>query len=435
LLNGTNWYQMPVEHVFEALESGNTGLTSSEAQARLRKYGYNELQYKKPSVLMRFLRQFHNPLVYILLVAGLITGILSMRGEDMWMDMAVILGVVILNVVIGFFQEGKGEAAIEALMKMLVPECTVLRDGEKKVIPARELVPGDVVLLEGGDKVPADLRLFYTKNVSADEAALTGESVPVDKSVEPISRPNLPPADQQCISFGGTFITRGSAQGIVIGTAEQTEFGKIAKLVKETKKVTTPLQKKIAAFTKTLIILILGGYFEGYTVSYTFLASVALIVAAIPEMLPMIVTGILALAGTAMAKRNALIRRLPAAETLGCTTVICSDKTGTLTKNQMTVLRIYCGGRDYKVTGVGYEPRGEFFQGDKTVSPASDNNELVETLRAGYFCNNAALLEDEGRYNIAGDPTEGALVVSAIKAGVTEKLPSRARTTIYGYPA
>ncbi len=432
MLNGTNWYQMPVEHVFEALESGNTGLTSSEAQARLRKYGYNELQYKKPSVLMRFLRQFHNPLVYILLVAGLITGILSMRGEDMWMDMAVILGVVILNVVIGFFQEGKGEAAIEALMKMLVPECTVLRDGEKKVIPARELVPGDVVLLEGGDKVPADLRLFYTKNVSADEAALTGESVPVDKSVEPISRPNLPPADQQCISFGGTFITRGSAQGIVIGTAEQTEFGKIAKLVKETKKVTTPLQKKIAAFTKTLIILILGlgainfiiGYFEGYTVSYTFLASVALIVAAIPEMLPMIVTGILALAGTAMAKRNALIRRLPAAETLGCTTVICSDKTGTLTKNQMTVLRIYCGGRDYKVTGVGYEPRGEFFQGDKTVSPASDNNELVETLRAGYFCNNAALLEDEGRYNIAGDPTEGALVVSAIKAGVTEKLPS-----------
>ena len=431
LKNETNWYQMSVEQTFEALESGNSGLTSSEARARLEKYGYNELEYKKPSVLMRFLRQFKSPLIYLLLAAALITAILSMRGEDMWTDMAVILGVVILNVIIGFFQEGKAEGALEALRGMMVPECTVLRDGEKKIIPARELVPGDVVLLEGGDKVPADLRLFYTKNMSADEAALTGESVPVDKNVEPISRPNLSPADQRCISFAGTFIARGAAQGIVINTAEQTEFGRIAKLMKETKKVDTPLQKKIAGFTKTLIILILTlgginfalGYFLGYQLSYSFLASVALIVAAIPEMLPMIVTGILALAGTAMAKRNALIRRLPAAETLGCTTVICSDKTGTLTKNQMTVLRIYSGGKGYKVTGVGYEPRGEFIQGDKKVNPMPESNDLAKTLTAGYVCNNAALVDDEGRYNIVGDPTEGALVVSANKAGITEKLP------------
>jgi len=431
LLNGTEWYQLSVEQVFEALKASSAGLTSSEAKDRLKKYGYNELEYKKPSVLMRFLRQFHSPLVYILLVAALITGILSMRGEEMWMDMAVILGVVILNVIIGFFQEGKAETALAALQKMMVLKCTVRRDGENKVIPARELVPGDVVLFEGGDRVPADLRLFYAKNVHADEAALTGESVPVKKSIDPISRPDLSPGDQRCIAFGGTFITRGSAQGIVVGTGEQTEFGKIAQLVKETKTVTTPLQKKIADFTKTLIILILGmgilnfalGYFFGHQLSYSFLASVALIVAAIPEMLPMIVTGILALASTAMAKRNALIRRLPAAETLGCTTVICSDKTGTLTKDQMTVLRVYCGGKDYKVSGVGYEPRGEFILGDRVVDPAQEKGELVETLRAGYLCNDAALVEDEEGYNIIGDPTEGALVVSATKAGITEKLP------------
>ncbi|MFC1995431.1 cation-translocating P-type ATPase [Chloroflexota bacterium] len=430
--NGNKWYQLSAEQTFQALAADSDGLTSTEVKSRLKKYGYNELAYKKPSVLMRFLRQFQSPLVYILLVAALITSILSMRGEDMWMDTAVILGVVILNVIIGFFQEGKAEAAIEALKKMMVPECTVWRDGEEKVILSRELVPGDVTLLNSGDRVPADLRLFFAKNVSADEAALTGESVPVAKNIDPISRPNLSPADQRCMAFSGTFITRGSAQGIVVGTGEQTEFGKIATLMKETKKVATPLQKKISDFTRTLIILILGmgginfalGYFFGYKLSYSFLASVALIVAAIPEMMPMIVTGILALAGAAMAKKNALIRRLPAAETLGCTTVICSDKTGTLTKNQMTVLRVYCGGKDYKVSGVGYEPRGEFILKNREVNSGQEMaNELVENLRAGYLCNNAFLVENEEGYNITGDPTEGALVVSATKAGIIEKTP------------
>lgn len=430
-MNETKWYQRSVEQTFGVLAAGSGGLTSSEAKARLEKYGYNELEYKKPSVLMRLLRQFQSPLVYILLVAALITGILSMRGEEMWMDMAVILGVVVLNVIIGFYQEGKAESALEALRNMIVPECTVRRDGKEKVIPTRELVPGDVVLISGGARVPADLRLFYTKNIDADEASLTGESVPVTKNIEPIPRPNLSPGDQRCIAFGGTFITRGLGEGIVIETGEQTEFGKIAKLVKQTKKVTTPLQKKITSFTKILIILILGmgavnfalGFFFGYQLSYLFLASVALIVAAIPEMLPMIVTGILALAGTAMAKRNALIRRLPAAETLGCTTVICSDKTGTLTKDQMTVLRIYSGRNDYEVTGVGYEPMGEFILGGKQINPVLENKELVETLRAGYLCNSTTLVEAEDGYTIVGDPTEGALRVSAAKAGVTQKLP------------
>ncbi len=426
LLTGTRWYQLSVEQVFEALAAGSAGLTSSEAKARLEKYGYNELKFKRRGPLTRLLLQFHSALIYVLLVAALVTAILGI-----WTDTAVILGCVILNVIIGFIQEGKGEAAIEALKKMMVPECTVLRDGERKVIPARELVPGDVVLLEGGDRMPADLRLFFTKNVSADESALTGESVPVTKNIEPISRPNLSPGDQRCIAFSGTFITRGSAQGIVVDTGERTEFGKIAKLMKETRKITTPLMKKIADFTRFLIIAILAlaavnfilAVVFKYDLVYSFLASVALAVAAIPEMLPAIVAAILALAAVAMARRNALIRRLPAAETLGCTTVICSDKTGTLTKNQMTVLRIYCGGRGYRVSGVGYEPKGEFILGDKKINPMLESKELVETLRAGYLCNNATLAEGEEGYNIIGDPTEGALVVSATKAGVIEKLP------------
>jgi len=432
LQNETAWYQLSVEQTLEALESDNKGLTSSEAKARLEKYGYNELAFKKPSTLMRLLRQFNNTLVYVLLVAGTITGTLTvLHGEDMLWDTVVILGVVILNVIIGFFQEGKAEAALEALRKMIVAECTVLRDGEQKVIATRELVPGDVVLLEGGNSIPADLRLFFTKNASADEAALTGESTPVEKHIDPISTPNLSPADQRCIAFGGTFITRGLAQGVVVATGEQTEFGKIAKLVKETKKVATPLQRKIAAFTKFLVIAILTlgginfalGYFFGFSPIYSFLASVSLIVAAIPEMLPMIVTGILALAATAMARRNALIRRLPAAETLGCTTVICSDKTGTLTKNEMTVLRIYASGKDYEVSGVGYEPSGDFALSGKVVDPMQTSKVLAETLKVGYLCNNATLTQEEGRYQIIGDPTEGALIVSAAKAGIADELP------------
>jgi len=426
MLKSTTWYQLPVAEVMESLAVDTAGLTPNEAKARLEKYGYNELEFKKRGPLIRFLLQFHSALIYVLLAAAIITAILNM-----WIDMVVILGVVFANVIIGFIQEGKAEASIEALEKMLVPECTALRDGERKAIPARELVPGDVVLFEGGDRVPADLRLFYAKNVSADEAALTGESVPAEKNVDPISRPNLPPADQRCMVFSGTFITRGSGQGIVVGTGKQTEIGRIAELMKETRKITTPLMRKMADFTKFLVIVILAiaalnfivAMAVGYDFVYSFLAAVSLAVAAIPEGLPAILTITLAFGVTAMARRNALIRNLPSAETLGCITVICSDKTGTLTKNQMTVLRIYCGGKDYRVSGVGYKPTGEFTLKDKIISPAHENEELMETLRAGLLCNNAALMETEEGCNIGGDPTEGALVVSASKAGVTEKLP------------
>ncbi len=424
------WYQLTTAETIEQLETKSSGLSSAEARQRIEKHGYNELKLKKPSVLMRFLRQFHDPLVYILIAAAITTFILTMTGEDMMADTMVIAGVVILNALLGFFQEGKTEAALDALRKMIVQECTVLRNGEKQVIPARELVPGDVVLLEGGNKIPADLRVFDAKNLYADEAVLTGESKPAAKYEEAVDRPNLPPGDRRCIAFSGTFIVRGSAKGIVVATGENTEFGKIATLVKETKKVVTPLQKNIAAFTRTLMIVILGigainfvlGFVFGYTPVYSFLASVSLVVAAIPEMLPMLVTAILALAASAMVKRKALIKRLPAAETLGSTTVICSDKTGTLTKNQMTVVKIYAGGNEYKVQGVGYEPSGSFMVDGETISHANGHVALSETLTAGYQCNNAELVSEDGNFKILGDPTEGALIVSAKKASVTNRL-------------
>ena len=426
MLDGTRWYQLPVAQTFEAVGTGSGGLTSTEAKARLEKYGYNELEVKKRGPLVRFLLQFHNPLLYVLKIAAIVCFFL---GE--FIDMAVIIGVVLATVIIGFIQEGKAEASLEALKKMMVPECTALRDGEMKVIPTRLLVPGDVVQLEGGDRMPADLRLFYTKNVSVDEAMLTGESTPVPKNIEPIPRPDLGPREQHCMAFSGTFITRGSAQGIVVETGKETEVGKIAGLMKETKRVEPPIMRKIAEFTKFIIIAILSlgaitfglGWWLGYEPAYMFLATVGMIVAMIPEGLPAALIAAFAIGTMAMARRNALIRRLPAAETLGCTTVICSDKTGTLTKNEMTVVRIYSGGKDYRVSGVGYEPVGAFVQGDSKIEYVSEDcGDLADTLKAGYLCNNSKLAVSENVYSIKGDPTEGALIVSAAKAGIKETL-------------
>ncbi len=426
LPNGARWYQLSVDQVFGALAASSAGLTSSEAKVRLERYGYNELEVKKQGPLIRFLLQFRNALLYVLMAAAVICALLGK-----FMDMYVVIGVILATVVIGFIQEGKAEASLEALKKMLVPECTVLRDGERKIIATRELVPGDVVLLEGGDRVPADLRLFLVKNLSADEAMLTGESVPVTKDVDPIPRPNLSPGEQSCMAFSGTFVMRGRGQGVVVGTGKQTEIGKIAGMMEETKRVTPPIVKKIADFTKFIIIACVSfgainfilGTILGYEVGYMLLATAGMIVAMIPEGLAAAVITAFAVGAMYMARRNALIRRLPAAETLGCTTVICSDKTGTLTKNEMTVVRIYSGGKDYHVSGVGYEPRGEFFQGNKGINPAQEDKTLAKTLVAGYLCNNASLARGEEGYNIKGDPTEGALVVSAAKAGIAQSLP------------
>ena len=427
LLDSSRWYQLSVAAVMQALKVDTSGLASSEAKARLKQYGYNEIKFRRQGALVRFLLQFRSALIYVLLAAALTTALL-----DMWIDTAVILAVVLANAIIGFVQEGRAEASMEALTKMMVLECTVLRDGGRKDIPARELVPGDVVLLEEGDRVPADLRLFYVRNLAADEAALTGESVPVEKGIELIPKPDLSPADQRCMAFSGTFVARGSGQGMVVATAEETEIGKIAKLMKETSRAAAaPLMRKMAQFTRFLVIavlvlaiinLVLGATLGGYDFVYSFLASVSLAVAAIPEGLPAILTIALAFGARAMARRNALVRKLPAVETLGSATVICSDKTGTLTRNEMTVVRIYCGGKDYGVTGAGYEPRGQFTLDSEVVNPLQESD-LVQTLRAGLLCNNADLKQTDGRYEILGDPTEGALVVSAIKAGVTDRFP------------
>ena len=418
--NETAWYRLTAEQVFETLESGESGLTSEESKARLERYGYNELTFKKRSAFVRFLMQFKSPLIYILLASAAITSTLSLwAGAEMWMDTTVIVAVVIANTIIGYIQEGKAEASAEALLKMMTPTATVVRDGGEAVIQASELVPGDVVILEGGDKVPADLRLFHTKNMSADEAAITGESVPVTKHPDPIAG-KATIADQRCMVFSGTFVTKGVGQGVVVGTGERTEIGRIAKLIKETEKITTPLTRKMEEFTRFLIIAILAitifnfalaVWFE-YGIVYAFLASVSLAVAAIPEGLPAVVTMALAIGVTAMARKDSIVKRLPAAETLGCTTVICSDKTGTLTKNQMTVSRIYSGGTDYVVSGVGYNPEGEF-------TPSRMSEEMIGTLKVGYFCNNAKVVGEDG-HAVIGDPTEGALLVSAMKAGIEE---------------
>ena len=414
----TTWYQLTAEEAFKTLHSERSGLSTEEAKARLERYGYNEIKFKKRSAILRFLAQFNSPLIIILLVCAAITSALSIwEGADLWMDTVVILAVVLANTIIGFIQEGKAEASVEALEKMMTPECTVMRGGEEAVIQALELVPGDVVILEGGDKVAADMRLFQTKNLSADESAITGESVPTLKKTEPATGERTV-ADQNCMLFSGTFVTKGTGRGVVVGTGEQTEIGRIAKLIKETKKITTPLTRKMAEFTRVLVIAILAitvlnfvlAVWFGIEIATAFLASVSLAVAAIPEGLPAVVTMALAIGVTAMARRNVIIKRLPAAETLGCTTVICSDKTGTLTKNQMTVSWVYSGGRDYAVSGVGYEPVGAF-------TPDQMSEELVETLKVGYLCNDAKIDQKDG-YKVIGDPTEGALLVSEMKAGI-----------------
>jgi potassium/sodium efflux P-type ATPase len=408
-----------------SLSSDANGLGTAEAASRLEKYGYNELRFKKQSALVRFLLQFRSSLIYVLLAAAVVTAALGM-----WVDSAVIFVVVVANAIIGFIQEGKAEASMEVLGKMMVLDCTVLRDGERKEIPARELVPGDVVLLEEGDRVPADLRLFYVRNLSVDEALLTGESVPVEKVVDPMPKSDLPPGDQRCMVFSSTFVTRGSGHGVVVATAEQTEIGKIAALMKETKAEPAPLMRKMAQFTKLLVVavlalasinLVLGATLGGYDFVYSFLASVSLAVAAIPEGLPAILTIALASGGRAMARRNALVRRLPAVETLGSATVICTDKTGTLTKNEMTVVSVYCGNKTYSVTGSGYDPRGEFSLDGRIVEPLKEAD-LAQTLSAGLLCNNAFLRETDGKHEISGDPTEGALLVAAAKAGIVERL-------------
>jgi len=413
------WYGQSGDELFIALDSHATGLSEEVAADRLLQSGPNELVFQSTPAWLRFLRQFNDPLVLILLITALVTGALTAMGSHMLPDTIVIASVVLLNALLGFLQEGRAEGALDALRNMMVQECLVLRNEVQRRIPARELVPGDVVVLEGGDKIPADVRFIEVSNIHVDESSLTGESVPVQKHTEALAGANLVPGDQSNMGFSGTFLTLGTGRGLVVATGRNTAFGQIADMVTSADRVMTPLQRKMKEFVRTLIvaILIVGafnfayGLYLGFATAYSFLGAVSLVVAAIPEMLPALVTSILALSGVVMASRKALIRKLPAAETLGATSVICSDKTGTLTENRMTVTRVYAGNRIYQLSGTGYELEGEFRYEQDCVEAAREPA-LLQLLKCGFYCNNAHLSGTGG----TGDPTELALRISGAKA-------------------
>jgi Ca2+-transporting ATPase len=419
------WYQKEIREIIRKLDSNLTnGLDQTAVLTKREQYGPNELA-EKPGKTMwaMFVDQFKQFLVILLFIAALISGIL---GE--WLDSTVILIIVVLNAFLGVVQEFKAEQSLEALQKLSAPLAKVIRGGRVEQIPAQELVPGDVFFLETGDYVPADGRLFEAVNLKVEESALTGESVPVDKNIKVFAE-DLPLADQKNAVFMGTIVTYGRGKGVVTGTGMQTEIGKIAAMIQNVGSETTPLQEKLDEFGKYLGILCMGvcvviffmGWLRGEKVMTMFLTAVSLAVAAIPEGLPAVVTIVLAIGVQRLAKQHAIIRKLPAVETLGAATVICSDKTGTLTQNQMTVRQVYATGTLYEVTGQGYQPEGEFVRDNQSVTVPEEGG-LRVTLLAGALCNDASLIHDtvENKevWKIVGDPTEGALVVAAAKTGL-----------------
>ncbi|MGE5153622.1 MAG: cation-transporting P-type ATPase [Bdellovibrio bacteriovorus] len=416
-------HQLSAETVVERLATGAEGLTENQAAEALHRHGPNRLPPPpKRSPLLRLLAQFHNILIYLLIIAALVTALLGH-----WVDTAVILGVVVINAVIGFIQEGKAEKALEAVGDLLTPTCTVLRDGARLSLPAQELVPGDLVLLQSGDRVPADLRLVRVRELRIDESMLTGESVPVEKATGAVAK-DAPVAERTGMAYTGTLVTSGQGRGIVVATGTSTELGRISAMLSQVRTLTTPLLRQLAVFGRWLtwaIVAIAGATFwfghwvQGIAFRDSFLAAVGLAVAAIPEGLPAIMTITLAIGVQRMARRHAIIRRLPAVETLGSVTVICSDKTGTLTRNEMTVARVALPEGTWRVSGVGYEPKGDVTPEDG--EPAADETAraaLAELARAGLLCNESELGSTESGWQIQGDPTEGALVVLAAKLGL-----------------
>ncbi|MGL6054892.1 MAG: cation-translocating P-type ATPase, partial [Vibrio metschnikovii] len=410
------WHSQSEQDIVQQLNTNtDNGLSSQEIQIRLERDGRNVItgQAMMPA-WKRLLLQFHNPLIYILLVATLVTTIL---GE--YVDAGVILLVVLINALIGFMQESKAEQAINSLKKMLSSNTAVIRDGKKQSVITTDLVCGDIVVLASGDKVPADIRLYQCRDLQIDESTLTGESVPVEKQLGELE-PDTVLGDRQNMAFAGTLVTYGTAQGIIVATGDNTQTGQIASMIAGATQLETPLTRKIHAFSQLLlwVILVLAGvtFFiglgYGLPAADTFMAAVALAVAAIPEGLPAVVTITLAIGVRRMAKRNAIIRKLSAVETLGSTNVICSDKTGTLTENQMTVQKLYAGGSALEVTGSGYAPHGE------VPDIWKENTAFQHLLRAGLLNNDSRLLEKEDRWLVEGDPTEGALSACGLKAGL-----------------
>jgi magnesium-transporting ATPase (P-type) len=427
------WHSITVDEVIEKIKTDpDKGLDAEEANKRIEKFGRNEIpKGKKRSTFQRLLAQFKNTLIYVLLVAAVITALI-----EHWIDMWVILAVVVINAVIGFIQEGRAEKALEDLQEMLSLEATVIRKGEKSTIDAEELVPGDVVMMKSGDKIPADVRLIKSKNFSVEESALTGESEAVEKSTDPVEEDAVI-GDQTSMGFSSTMVTYGSARGIVVKTGGETEIGKINKMMSEVEELTTPLLKKIEEFSKWLSVVILAiaafffafGYFvQDYELYEMFLIVIGLVVAAIPSGLPAIITIALAVAVRKMARRNAIIRRLPSVETLGAVNVIFSDKTGTLTRNEMTAKTIMTADKEYTVEGTGYVPEGKILEGEDETGP-DDDKVLKRLLQAARVCNNSEIgKDDEGNWKLSGTPTEGALLTLGYKAGLKDFKPERVDT-------
>ncbi len=420
-----DWHATSTEETLVALHTGREGIDSEEAEKRLLHYGQNRLpEAKQRSAMIRFLYQFHNVLIYVLLMAAVVTTLL-----EHWLDAAVIFGVVLINAIIGFVQEGKAEDALAAIRQMLSPKAMVIRGGHRITVDAQNLVPGDLVPLQAGDKVSADMRLVQAKGLRIEEAALTGESVPVEKGTMAVEVDAVL-ADRRSMAYSGTMVTGGQGMGVVTATAEYTELGRISALVAGVEQLTTPLLRQMDQFGRWLTVAIIllalftfgfGVLVRDYSAAQMFLAAVGLAVAAIPEGLPAIMTITLAIGVQRMAAKNAIIRRLPAVETLGTLSVICSDKTGTLTKNQMTVRVIALPGRELEVTGTGYDPHGSFVLHDVDYDVEPDQV-LQQALRTVLLCNDSSAELDGGAWQIQGDPMESALTVAGIKAGLEPKL-------------
>ncbi len=416
------WHKLDVSEVVRAQRSDpGAGLSDAEAAQRLAEVGANQLpEPKRVGPVRRFLAQFNSLLIYVLMAASAVTVLLGH-----FIDGAVIFAVVLVNAAIGFVQEGKAERALEAIRHMLAPSATVLRNGHRRSMPGEELVPGDIVLLEAGDRVPADLRLVQTKGLKVEEAALTGESLPVGKSTEPVAE-SCTLGDRRGMAYSGTLVAAGHGRGLVVATGSATEIGRVSGLVSGVEAQPTPLVRQMGVFARWLTLFILaaaatillfGTWLGGYDFAALFMIVVGLSVAAIPEGLPAILTVTLAIGVQGMARRNAIVRRLPAIEALGSVTIICSDKTGTLTKNEMTVASVALAEAELSVSGVGYDPHGGFLLGEREVEPEEITN-LRETARGVALCNDAALHSGEGGTSVEGDPMEGALLTAAVKSGL-----------------
>ncbi|MDX5418784.1 MAG: HAD-IC family P-type ATPase [Hymenobacteraceae bacterium] len=417
-----SWHSLPADDVLDRLNTSSSGLTTTEAKKRLKASGPNVLRKQRQiSIIQILLRQIKNPLIYVLLAATLLA-----FGMGKITDAMVILSVVVINTIIGFIQEYQAGKTIQALLRMAPEQVTVMREGEQRNIPASELVQGDYVLLQAGDRISADLRLAFVKNLQCDEASLTGESLPVTKSTEPVEEDSIP-GDRTCMAYRGTFVTAGTGEGIVVATASDTEIGKISEMLETAEEPETPLTRSISKVANwiTISILVVGvvvlgiGILRGYSFAGAAFSAITLAVATIPEGLPAVITIASAIGVRRMAKRNSVIRHLPAVETLGSTTVICSDKTGTLTRNEMTVKVLWNGENYFDVTGIGIEPEGEILHTSSGEEAQKDH--VGELIRAGVLCNDASLeKQEDGNWKAVGDPTEIALVTASRKLGIDE---------------